>query len=207
MFSYIYPLTLKKSGSVINPQLELLLYRNQYQLATPDAFYSDGNRYRPALAAIKQLKTFLPDAHSVLCLGTGVGSLVRVIAANGYQPQYTLVELDKVVLGWAIELLGEYKSLSINPVCMDAQLFMERNKALYDFIFIDIFNGRVVPPFVTQLEFLNQCKQSLKPGGRVAFNYIMNDPLEWEATIACFSTVYPDNIIIDLGVNKVLVSR
>ena len=40
-------------------------------------------------------------------LGAGLGSLVHVMRARGCAPHYTLVEKDKTVLKWALEILGE----------------------------------------------------------------------------------------------------
>ncbi len=207
LFSYVYPLSLRKTSSAINPHLELLLYRNQIQLATPDAFYSDGVRYEPAVAAVKHLKSFLPGVKNALVLGTGIGSLVRVMAANNYKPAYDLVELDEVVLEMAMELLSDISDLKINPICTDAEKYLKRNNRKYEFIFIDIFNGRVVPDFVSQPLFLSACFSALAPAGCVAFNYIVNDNSIWNQTVTNFSAVFANYTILDLGINKILIGR
>jgi spermidine synthase len=186
----------------VNPLLELLLYQGRLQLATADALYSDGNNYRPVTATLNHLKSNLPDIKTVLALGTGLGSLPQIIKRRGYKPHFTLVEYDKVVLQWAMELLGDK---NITPVCADAKLFMNRNKEHYDLVFIDIFNSRVVPDFVTTSSFFSQCQESLNPGGHVAFNYMIDDPLEWMRVQEVFSSVFPVNTIIDLGINRVFV--
>lgn len=143
--------------------------------------------------------------NSVLVLGTGLGSLVQIMRRRGYNPHFTLVENDKVVLQWAMELLGKKKADKITPVCMDAKVFMKRNTGKFDLIFIDIFNSRVVPGFVTTTFFLTQCRESLTPGGHVAFNYMIDDPVEWLDTQQVFGEVFPEHTVINLGINRVFV--
>jgi spermidine synthase len=83
--------------------------------------------------------------------------------------------------------------------------FMQADTAKYDFLFLDIFKGRVVPPFVYTSGFLAACKSCLAPGGRIAFNYIVNNKEEWEQVKNIFTSVFPDNRIIASSVNRILI--
>jgi len=168
--------------------------------------YSDGDHYLPAVAAINDLKTFLPGVKNVLVLGTGLGSVVQVIRGKGYAPNFTIVEIDKVVLRWAMEFFDAKDINKITPVCMDAKEFMARNVIKYDLIFMDVFSGRVVPQFVYSGAFLTRCKNSLSDGGKLAFNYIINEPEEWEQVKETFSEIFPGYHILNLGVNQILIS-
>jgi spermidine synthase len=181
------------------------LYYNRFQLATREVFYSDGDKYIPALETCSHFKAFLPQVQQVLVLGTGLGSLVQVIDRKGYKPFFTLVELDKVVLKWALELVTAEAAERIVPVCEDAATYMRRNKRQYNLIFIDIFNSNIVPAFVYSEEFLLQCRESVAPGGHLAFNYMVIDKKEWEAVQRVFSIVFPGYKVISRGVNKILV--
>jgi spermidine synthase len=183
----------------------LLLYRNRLQLATTDALYSDGDQYLPAVIVAKNLQSFLPSAKNVLILGSGLGSMVYVLHKNGFYPHFTIVDNDKVVLEWAMEFLDKGKT-DIEPVCSDAMAFMQHNSKKYDLVFIDVFNSRVVPEFVTSTAFLQLCHNSLVPGGHLAFNYIVNDKMRWERVKDDFSLMFPNNKITDLGLNRVLIS-
>jgi spermidine synthase len=62
----------------------------------------------------RHLREFLPAAKSVLVLGSGLGRIVHVMRTRGYDPRFTLVEKDKTVLGWALEILGEGTSSRSN---------------------------------------------------------------------------------------------
>ena len=191
----------------MNNYLELLLYRNQFQLATVDALYSDGDRYRPATAALDHLKGKLSATGNVLVLGAGLGSMVRAMRKYGYDPRFTLVDIDKVVLKWAMECLDDERISSIVPVCDSAQRFIAETQKKYDLIFIDVFSGRVVPAFVTSAAFLEQCRECLAPGGFVAFNYIINDQKEWEEVQRTCSLVLPGYKVIDLGANRIIIAK
>lgn len=177
------------------------------QLATHDAFYSDGDRYKPAIAVAKHLRVSSAQIKNVLVLGAGLGSIVRVLDKQGCKPGYTLVEYDKIVLKWAMECFESHQLARINPVCMDALDFMEKNKDEYDLIFIDIFDSRVVPSFVFTPVFLLYCKNSLNSGGRVAFNYIVNDEQQYENIKQIFSSVFPDHEIITNSINRIFITR
>ncbi len=183
------------------------LYWNQLQLATNDALYSDGDRYTPALAAMKSLKSFVPYMRSVLVLGAGLCSMVHVIRRKETDPFFTLVEKDKVVLEWAMEFLEPNGPEKTQPICNDAYIFMQENTAKYDFVFIDVFKGREVPDFVFTQDFLQQCRNSLMPGGHVAFNYIVNNEQEWDVVQGVFSGVFPGNRIVKNGLNRILIGE
>ena len=145
------------------------------QLATTDAIYSDGYRYEPALLAVDSLKAVLPSIKNVLVLGAGLGSMVRVVRHRGCNPGFTLVEKDKVVLQWAMEFFEADSSALITPVCSDAQ------------------------------DFMAQCRESLSPGGHVAFNYIINHAKEWEKVKTLFASVFPKHEVLSKDINRILV--
>ena len=143
---------------------------------------------------------------TVLVLGTGLGSVVYIFRSMGADPVFTLVEMDKVVLQIAMELF-ETSSIraKIEPVRNDALAFMEHNKAKYDLVFLDVFSGRAVPEFVTTHGFLTLCRESIAPGGHLAFNYIINDQQEWEKVLSVFAAVFPQHTVLDYGINRILV--
>ena len=196
---------LRQSGGGVNAHLFLFLFRNQFQLATEDAIYSDGDRYLPAIAVADHLRTFLPSVKRVLMLGSGIGSMVNVLHSKGYNPHFTLVEKDKVVLQWAMELFEPEEHTSIEPVCIDALAYMEQNTEKYDLIFVDIFNSREVPDFVTSERFLDLCRYSLMPEGHFAVNYIINYKPDWDNVKQLFTKLFPEHHEIAIDINRILV--
>jgi spermidine synthase len=207
LFSYIYPVSVRRGRGQYNQYLEVLLYCNRFQLITSDALYSDGDKYRPARETVNSLKSFLPEIRNVLVLGTGLASMVRVLRSKGCNPKFTLVELDKSVLSLALEFLEEEQPGMLTPICGDAMVFMQHNTSRYDLIFIDVFNGRVVPEFVCTEAFMEQCRAGLAQGGHVAFNYIINDEDGWAMVKELFTRIFPDNIILSIGINRIMIGR
>lgn len=206
MLSYIYPVRIDKAPGTPPTVLEVYLYRGQWQLATLDALYSDGNRYRPVLIAYKELKQFLPAVKNVLLLGTGLGSAVKIMDKQGFQPRFTLVEIDKLVLKWAMEYLDTEGLKNINPVCDDAKVFINTGEEKYDLVIVDIFKGRVVPAFVTTLNFLQKCRSRLNSGGHFVMNYIINTPADWAPVQANLSEVFPGHKVIRNDINMIIIA-
>ena len=197
---------LRRDTGVNGAQLDLLLTQDRLQLATGDVLYSDGDKYLPAIIVYQHLSKFLKTTHSVLVLGSGMGSIMQVMNANGCVAHYTLVEKDRLILKWAMEFAPKVGENRILPVCDDAGAFMRSNSTTYDFIFIDIFYGRDVPDFVVSPEFLMQCRSALKSGGRLALNYIADDPQRWAEVETVFAALYPGYAVLGVNVNKILIA-
>lgn len=195
-----------RDSGTYNPLLELLYYRGRYQLATLDALYSDGSRYRPLRIAFRKLKHELSAVKNVLVLGTGLGSAVQVMAKTGYSPDFTLIEYDDKVLEWAMELLPPYSG-KVTPVCTEAKQYMATNKATYDMLVVDVFTGRIAAPFVTSQAFLEDCRRSINPSGYMVLNYIVQrneDCLRIDTTIR---SVFPVCFCIDDGLNRIVIAK
>lgn len=186
--------------------LELYLRRNQWQLATEDAWYSDGRRYRPLLTAFKKIKKELCVINDVLVLGTGLASAVHILEDMGIHPHFTLVDIDRIVLDLAIELMPAHNLSQIDPVCMDAQQFMQSNRTRYPLIVCDVFMGQAVPGFVSSRLFLQQCRTGLQPGGRFILNYVEKSKDLYREICAVMRDVFPGYTSIEFGINKIFVA-
>lgn len=207
LLSYLYPVRIASRSSHINPVLDLFLYRGQWQLATADALYSDGDRYRPLTIAFKKMKRHLPGIKTVLVLGTGLGSAARVLHKLGSSAFVTLVDIDEEVLSWALELMPPEIARHSRPVCSDAVLFLEENKETCDLLIVDIFVSRVVPGFATTEAFLKKCRQRINTGGHFIMNYIVNDDREWDALLEKLMHVFSDPEVVHNGINRIIVVR
>ncbi len=196
---------MRKGASDKNPLLELYYYRGRMQLATADALYSDGEHYRPLRIGFKQIESYLPEVKKVLVLGTGLGSAIQVMDKLGYQPDFTMVDHDSTVLKWALEALPGYGG-QITPVCADAEEYMAGNTTPYDLLVVDIFNSRIVPAFVTTREFLALCRNSIRPGGKMVMNYIVQRNEDWAPVDKRLREAFPQCHCIDDGLNRVVVA-
>ncbi len=207
ILSYLFPVLIRRAVSDINPLIEIYFYRGQWQLATADALYSDGDRYRPLVAAYNVMKQVLPKLKDVLVLGAGLGSAVSIMRRMGFHPSFTLVDYDKTVLQWALEFSERVVGQNIIPVCADASEFVNSNEETYDMLIVDVFLGRVVPDFVTSIDFLEACKKKLKPGGYIILNYIINEPLGWGDMKNNFEKIFHEPKVIKLDINRILIAQ
>lgn len=206
LLSYIVPVRVKHTSSIFNEVLDVYFYFGQWQLATVDALYSDGNRYRPVIAALKKMKHRLPAIKKVLILGAGLGSAVKILNDKGYHPQITLVDIDEQVLQLALEFCDADAAKYITPVCMNAADFVKECRDNFDLIFVDIFKGRDVPAFVMQNDFLENSHRLLNSGGCFMLNYIINNDDEWKEARKVYEDVFPGSHIIQLDINRVFVT-
>ena len=203
--SFLFPIPLEHA--VCNGmETELVMFRNRLQLGTADAVYSDGMKYMPALEVARACSTVLTAAKSVLVLGAGLCSAVPIFLKAGCKARFTLVEQNEVILQWAIEYVLEPDSATYEPVCEDAQDFVEHKSGPFDLVFVDVFVGRYVPLFVSTPGFLNQVRALLAPGGQLAVNYIVNDPLTWLQLRTWWEATFPRGYIIEKGENRILIS-
>lgn len=204
--SFLTPVSLWKGSSPVNPVLELFLFHGRYQLATLDALYSDGDRYRPLVAGLGVVKPYLKNLESVLVLGAGLGSAVDVLRRFGAHPRVTLVELDEAVADLARSLLRPEDQKRVHIVVDDAQAFIQTVSSRYDAVIVDVFTGRTPLPFVTGNAFLKSCKQSIASGGIFLLNYMLNDGAPpWSEILARIEAVFQGCRVLALGPNRVVV--
>ena len=203
----VYPVLIRTAEeSDRYPLPQLYLYRGQYQVATHDALYSDGTRYRPLKIAYAKLEDKLSAIKNVLVLGTGLGSAAHILHRKGYTPEYTLVDYDKTTLRWATELLPAGVAAKATPVLTDAQGFIETHEKKYDLVVVDIFKGRVVPAFVMTNAFLQNCRRCMTPTANLVLNYMVNNEAEWQGALKAFNNVFPEHQVITIGVNRLLIA-
>lgn len=193
----------------VNPALELLLYNNRWQLATRNALYSDGDRYRPLVVAFGAMQDVLPGLKDILLLGTGLASAVHILhGMNVYPASVTLVDIDEDVLGLALECLPENAAETVIPVCADARTYMSRDASQhYDLVIVDVFIGRTVPEGVSEIPFLMQCRDRINPGGRFVMNYMVEQIDEWLKFRRSIEKAFPLHTILEFGLNKVIIGK
>jgi 16S rRNA G1207 methylase RsmC len=208
VLSYLVPVTVATSSGSQNQFLEFILYRNQWQLATEEALYSDGNRYQPFRIAFRHVpKKKLGEVSECLILGTGLGSIVQILFEKyKCSPRFTLVEYDKQILQWALENLSAMGIPKLQPHCENAAEFVKHDKKKYDLLCVDIFKGREVPSLFTEEEFLMDSKRLLKPGGTWIMNYIINDENEMLQFLQNVRRIFVNVEIIEKEQNRILIA-
>lgn len=206
--SLLFPVRIYKGSSRCNPVLELFYFRGRYILATTDAVYSDGTKYRPLLRAFStaEVRRHLPTVKKVLVLGTGLASAVHILEAEGFHPRYTLVEIDPVVLEMAQHYLPASAKPKVRPVEADAFVFVAEDAECYDMIIIDLFFGREVPDAAVDTSFLKSCKARLLPEGLLIMNYMLKPSEGKSRAKSSLEALFPRLQEISFGINKVYIA-
>ncbi len=209
VISYIVPVTVASSSSKQNPFLEFILYRNQWQLATEDALYSDGDRYLPFRVAFKRVsKDKLENLGDCVVLGAGLGSIVQILSGKyRCKARYVLVEHDAMILDWAIKNLSSKGIANVVSHCESAEDYVKKERRQFDLVCIDIFSGREVPPLFTEKDFLLETRRVLKPGGMWMMNYIINDPREFAVYMDTVRAIFPEILVLEKEQNRILIYK
>jgi spermidine synthase len=143
----------------------------------------------------------------VLVLGTGLASAVHVLRRFGCRPRFTLVEIDPLVLEWAMEFLPDGSRQDVRPVCANAFGFISTDRSTYDLIIVDIFFGREVPDLVTQHRFLRHCCGRLRPGGHLMLNFMVNRYEDEARAKTALSAVFKQVKEMSFGINRVYIAK
>jgi len=169
--------------------------------------YSDGDHYRPLLAAFRLLRPRLQQCREILVMGAGLGSAVYILDHLRYKIPVTLVDLDQTVIDWGKELLPERLLANTTWIRADVREFVTAHEQTYDLVVTDIFEDRIVPGFVTSETFLQRCARLLADQNSVlVLNYIVNNAGTWKEVQNTISKIFRIVKIIDLGINQVIIA-
>lgn len=204
------PLTLEEAASHQNPELAVVLSKGRLQLLSSGAIYSWDDLYRNFLIAFDQLAIDERDVSDVLVLGLGLGSVPFMLEKVFHRKyHYTVVEWDETICELAAKYTFSRMESSVDIITADAEMFVEVTEETYDMVVVDIFEDDITPPQFTTTEFLETCKNLLKPGGLLLFNRLHGDDDNIRRSTERFfergfKKVFPDAIYFDTDGNWVL---
>jgi spermidine synthase len=123
-----------------------------------------------------------PHPRRVLIVGLGGGAMVRFLTHHEPQVLIDAVEIDPAVVRLADQYFGVRSGGNVRVHTADAVEFVKSTADRYDLTLMDAFlrpSGNTdttgVPTRLKTLEFLGHLKQTLAPGGVVAFNINEHD--------------------------------
>lgn len=127
---------------------------------------------------------YQPQPRCVLIVGLGGGAMVRFLTHHEPQAQIDAVEIDPAVVRLADEYFGVRTGGNVRVHTADAFQFVETTGDRYDLILMDAFlrpsadtDTTGVPTRLKTLDFLRRLKQTLAPGGVIAFNVNEHDTM------------------------------
>lgn len=210
--SYIVELHLESASSSYNPHLYVSMRMGRFQLSTAHAVYSFADLYVNFAKAFAQCKLEELPGKDALVLGLGLGSIPYILEKKmGLDFHITAVEIDEVIIDLAYRYtLSELKS-PIDLICTDAEIFVASTYQKFDLICMDVFLDDQIPGPFQQVEFLEQLRNLLNPGGLLLFNVLALRRMDLKKAGKFFSEVFkqvfPQATFVEVESNWVLVNE
>ncbi|MEO7188975.1 MAG: fused MFS/spermidine synthase [Sphingomicrobium sp.] len=149
----------------------------------------------------------VPDPQRVLVIGLGVGVIPRTVQELYPDAQMDVVEIDPAVVKIARNYFDYAPGRNVRVVVDDGRHFVRaqlRNRAKYDLIFLDAFNGEYIPEHMVTAEFLTEVKGLLSDHGAVAANTWSTSKL-FDSESATYNKVFGGFASINRG-NRIILA-
>ena len=133
-----------------------------------------------------------PEPTRGLMIGMGGGTISSVLTSIYPDLTMDLVEVDAAVVNVATDYFGFRKTPQIDVHVTDGRVFARRalrRKEKYDLIILDAFTGEYIPEHLMTVEFLENIKSLLTPGGIVIANTFTGSSL-YHHESATYSAVF-----------------
>jgi spermidine synthase len=121
-----------------------------------------------------------PSPQKILVVGLGGGSIPTTLHELFPSATIDIVEIDSAVVKVAREFFAFSESDRMHVDVQDARVFVKRamlKESVYDLIILDAFTGEYIPEHLMTLEFLQEVRSILSPGGVLVANTFSNSDL------------------------------
>ncbi len=129
---------------------------------------------------------FVPQPQSILVVGLGGGTLPTAFHELFPDTVIDVVEIDPAVTRVAKEFFDFRPAANMRVYDQDARVWTKRamlNKAQYDIIILDAFNGEYIPEHLMTVEYLRETAALLAPAGVLFANtFSISDLYDHEST-------------------------
>ncbi len=146
-----------------------------------------------------------PDPESILVVGLGGGTLPMALRDILPDARIDVVEIDPAVVKVAKEFFAYEEDPNLQTYTGDGRVFVKKallDGTQYDLIMLDAFEDDYIPEHLLTLEFLQEVKGLLEPGGVVAANTFSSSGLyphesaTYEAAFGPFYNLKSSNRVI-----------
>lgn len=202
---------LEEAGSEHNPILQVILYKERYQLCTKNAIYSYEDKYDNFRTAFDALRIKEKKVDNTLLLGLGLGSIPFMLETiYEVETDYIAVEIDEVICQLADKyVLSDLKS-NIQTFPIDALDYFKWYDHRFDMIAMDIFQSAEIPTDFESIEYLRLMDERLNEEGILLYNRLSNTALDKEKNKEFrqkWKEVFPKGGIIDCKNNVIFINE
>ncbi|HCX15098.1 MAG TPA: spermidine synthase [Rhodospirillaceae bacterium] len=168
-------------------------------LRDPDRFVFPYTRMMLGVLAM------VPDPSRILIIGLGGGTLPMALRNILPNVNLDVVEIDPAVVGVARKYFGYKEDAKLRTHTEDGRIFVKKallSGSTYDLIMLDAFEEDYIPEHLLTVEFLQEVKSLLTPGGVVAANTFSSSSLypyesaTYEAAFGPFYSLKSSNRVI-----------
>ena len=151
-----------------------------------------------------------PQPESVLIIGLGGGTLPMALHALLPETTIDTVELDPAVVRVAERFFGYQTGPRQRVFVEDGRAFVERavkEGRGYDMVMLDAFDVDYIPAHLLTIEFLEEVRELLAPGGVVVANSFAQSSM-YERESATYAAVFGEffNLRAGLEGNRVIIA-
>ena len=147
--------------------------------------YSDDQRYLQGMILLRRpdrlepgyLRSALlglvfapPEPSSMLFVGLGAGSLPRYLSARYPRARLDAVEIDPEVPPIARRYFALPAARNLRVIVREGREFIRGQTEKYDLVLMDAYFGGEIPLHLATLEFMDELRRVLQPGGIVVAN-------------------------------------
>ncbi|MFT4685689.1 MAG: SAM-dependent methyltransferase [Neolewinella sp.] len=211
--SHLTEQVLETTSSEHNEFLQVSLVSGRLQLVAEEAIYSFGDYYLNFRKLFEQFDfEKLPLRSNVLILGLGLGSIPELLEDYiGVEYDYVAVEIDPVIIDLATRYSLPKLRSPLEVAQADAYAFLQVDSRKYDLICVDVFQDATVPEHLNGDDFLDLLKESLAPGGAIAYNRLADTvdhaKESQEYYEGSFKEAFPEGELVNTGGNFMLVNE
>ena len=172
--SFFYDKTIEKTGSLINPYLEIKKEKGKYILNSKNVNYSYGGLHKAFQKIFKKINLKEEKIKDVLILGFGAGSIASILLDEyKFDCRITGVEKDPKVIELAKKYFEVEKFSGLKIHIAEANEYLQKNKNTFDLVIVDLYIDYEVPPEFETIQFLKNLKEAINNNGLLIFNKLI----------------------------------
>lgn len=156
---------------------------------------SDGESVQPYNHAAAAVLLVRPEVRRALMIGMGGGTVGPYLQARIPGLKVDYVDVDPAVPEIARRFFGFTPGPAMTVTVADGRRFLQESRETWDLVYGDAYIGQSVPFHLTTVQFLDEVKRHLAPGGVFALNLEngLSDPFSqamYRTVRESFGTVY-----------------